>query len=232
MTAPGSEVRLPQVPLLVHFVDRPRGAGVGPLAVRNLSGSQRLSNILLTGYLRGFYLTGASTPIVAASDLSPAELRHAFKDGLNTRGRPFPWAIVFHRVIAWDLGMRPVIYVEDQYAYHFREATEKVRGPGWGSLVVPTELDPQAPNDWTHEREWRFCFPRHDEDPALEITAAVRAVIVGESEWLPSPVADPHPDVAGTNHPTCTVERWHWNGQGLIHDGSFPIEEGPEGGAQ
>lgn len=136
MTAPGSEVRLPQVPLLVHFVDRPRGTFLGPPAVRSLSGSQKLSNILLTGYLRGFYVTGASTPIVAASDLSPAELKHAFKDGLNTRGR------------------------------------------------------------------------------------------------LPSPVADPHPDVAGTNHPTVTVERWHWNGRGLIHAGSFPIEEGPEDGAQ
>lgn len=202
------------------------------MAVRGLSGSQRLSNILLSGYLRGFPVTGAGGygPVVAASDISPAELKHAFKSGLNTRGPVRPWAIVFHRVQMWDLGMRPVIYTEDQYASDFRKASEEIRGRGWGSLVVPTKLDPQARNDWTHEREWRSCFPREAAAPALDITTTVRAVIVDEPKWLPSPVTEPHPDVAGINHPTATVERWHWNGQDLILDGAFRIESDPEHG--
>jgi hypothetical protein len=218
-------------PELVHFVERRLGFNDSPQsAVKDLSGSQRLSNVLIGGFLRAFHVIGSSSDrIVAASDISHAELHHAFRTGLNARGPVRPWAVVLRREKMWELGMRPVIYAEASVSERFRGASETIRGPGWGALVVRTELAPQTRNDWTHEREWRFCFP-YAAQPFVDIRTAVRAVVVGEQGWLPTPVSGLHLDLALTYFPTYSVERWHWNGQTLVHDGSFRVESDPERG--
>lgn len=218
-------------PLLVHFAERRLGPYDSPQqSVRDLSGPQRLANVLLTGLLRAFPVTGSQGDrIVAASDISHAELHHAFRAGLNTRGQVPPWAVVLDRQAMWTSGTRPVIYAEAGVSGRYRDASEQIRGPGWGSLVVRTDLDPQSRNDWTHEREWRYCFSaRPDsappaEQPVVRIQTALRAVIVGEQGWLPSQIPDLRPELTWTVRPTYSFARWFWNGQTLIHDGGISV---------
>jgi hypothetical protein len=225
---PDQPVWLRTEPLLIHFVGRPRGSSVFgqmPVQVGDLSDSQKLSNIAISALIRGFTVPGSgSNRIVSASDISPAELYWAFKYGLNTRGAYSPWAVVLDRSAMWQAGMRPVLYVDDIEAQRFQDASGAIRGDGWQALVVRTSLDPEVRrSDWTHEREWRFCYPANVESPFLDIRRAVRAVITGEQGWEPfySPVLDPA--VRWTFYPTYSFSRWYWNGTALIDCGTIDV---------
>lgn len=215
---------------VVHFAGRQRGQRTPlPLAVAHLTTEERLANILNTRQLLGWQVYQSRMLSVACvSDLSAAELETAFARGLNTRGRLEPWAVVLDRQLAWQAGFRPVMYVEGARVEEVRTAMEHVYGPTGPALVVRTEM---GTDDWTAEREWRFCFappppvvwnivdgPLPPSPPAvLELNDAVRAVIVGRSGWVPRwPLPTP------TGIPP---ERWLWDeaSRRLVHDGRIPM---------
>jgi hypothetical protein len=214
---------------VVHFVGRRRGSTVLPFAVRHMSAEQRLANILNTRQLLGWPVyQSQSVPVACVSDLSAAELETAFARGLNTRGRLEPWAVVLERRLAWQAGFRPVMYVDAERVREVRAAMAQVLGPDGPALVVRTEM---GTDDWTAEREWRFCFdppppliwtvgdpPPPPQPPAvLELNYAVRAVIVGTSGWVPR---WPLPTPSGI-----PPERWFWDetSRSLVHDGRLPL---------
>lgn len=213
---------------VVHFVGRQRGATLLPSAVRALSTEQRLAAILTSSQLHGFHVYQSKmVPVVSMSDLSAAELETAFARGLNARGKIEPWAVVLDRHLLWDAGFRPVVYAESARVEEIRAALSGVYGPKGSALVVRTEM---GLDDWTAEREWRFCFdvqpmvvtlgeplPPPQPPPALNLNDSVRAVIVGRSgwtPWVPSPVPSSPPP-----------ERWLWDDAScrLIHDGRIPL---------
>jgi hypothetical protein len=214
---------------VVHFVGRQRGSIALPLQVRHLSAEQRLANILNTRQLLGWPVYQSKLlPVACVSDLSAAELETAFARGLNTRGRLEPWAVVLDRRLAWQVGFRPVMYVDAGRVDQVRAAMAEVLGPDGPALVVRTEM---GTDDWTAEREWRFCFdppppmvwtvgdpPPPPQPPAvLALNDAVRAVIVGISGWVPR---WPLPTPSGI-----PPERWLWDeaSRRLVHDGRLPL---------
>lgn len=204
---------------LVHFVGRQRGGQDVPRQVRHLDTEQRLVNILQTRQLFGFEVPrGQAVRAVCLSDLSTAELEAAFDRGLNARGPVEPWAVVLYRVPAWELGFRPVVYADwDQLAKH-REALTDMYGQGWSALAVPTELRTSRDReDWTSEREWRYCFAR-DAIAALGIEHGVAAVIVARSGWTP-----PYP--VGLPPAVLPPQRWLWDPvrKKLVHDGRVAV---------
>lgn len=201
-----------------------------PATVSHLSAEQRLANILNTRELLGWQVYQSKLlSVVCVSDLSAAELETAFGRGLNKRGRLEPWAVVLDRRLAWLAGFRPVMYVEAERVNEVRQAMAEVYGPSGPAMVVRTEM---GTDDWTAEREWRFCF----DPPApvrvnitegwlgppsppgiLALNDAVRAVIVGTAGWLPR---WPLPAPSGI-----PPERWLWDeARGrLVHDGRIPV---------
>jgi len=168
--------------------------------------------------------------IVCASDVSAAELRAAFHNGINSRGAFEPWAVVLNREAAFRdaTGMRPVHYVDYRMLDRYRRACEEINGPGWGGLVVPTRLYSRigAPSDWTHEREWRWCASP-DREPFLFIGSLVKAVIVGKRGWVPewAPPGDVFSGMTPKDDPEYTVERWYWDPKlrDLVPDGTLAV---------
>jgi hypothetical protein len=152
------------------------------------------------------------------SDLSSAELEAAFGHGLNTRGPVEPWAVAFYRSATWDVGFRPVFYVEWSKLDSQRAALNKMYGPGWSALAVPTENGSMNDReDWTSEREWRFCFTPGAYS-AIGIEHRVAAIIVGRSGWTPTfPVTLPPQALP--------PQRWLWDPaqNRLVHDGRVPV---------
>lgn len=205
---------------VVHFVGRQRGTQLLPAQVRPMGTEGRFTNILQTKTLRGFWVARAQDGLaVCLSDLSSAELEAAFHRGLNTRGAVEPWALVLYRVPTWELGFRPVMYVEWDKLSVQRRALLEMYGPGWGGLAVPTEMRSTADReDWTSEREWRYCFPPHLVGAGVGIEHGVAAVIVGRSGWVP-PYRATWPPV------TLPPMRWLWDpdGRRLVHDGRVAV---------
>jgi hypothetical protein len=205
---------------VVHFVGRQRGTQFLPSEVRPMSTEQRLVNILQTRTLRGFWVARAQDgQAVCVSDLSSAELEAAFHRGLNTRGAVDPWAVVLYRVPIWEAGFRPVMYVEWGKADRQRSALVEMYGAGWGGLAVPTEMRRTVDReDWTSEREWRYCFPAGTTGASVGIEHGVAAVIVGRSGWVP-----PYP----VTLPPATLapQRWLWDPSRrlLVHDGRVAV---------
>lgn len=214
---------------VVHFVGRQRGTTPLPLAVRHMSTEQRLAGILNTRQLLGWQVyQSKSLAVACVSDLSAAELETAFARGLNTRGRLEPWAVVIDRRLAWQAGFRPVMYVDAERVDEVRAAMAEVLGPDGPALVVRTAM---GADDWTAEREWRFCFappppmtwrigdppPPPNPPGVLSLNDGVRAVIVGASGWVPR---WPLPAPSGI-----PPERWLWDQEScrLVHDGRLPL---------
>jgi hypothetical protein len=191
-----------------------------PQHVRHFTTEQRLVNILQMRQLFGFEVPrGQAIRAVCLSDLSSAELEAAFHRGLNIRGAVEPWAVVMLRRRAWEIGLRPVVYADWQKIHEHRNALESIYGDGWGALAVPTELRPMLEReDWTSEREWRYCFAR-DAFGALGIEHGVAAIIVGRSGWVP-PYEVQLPPAA-----VLTPERWLWDAETkqLVHDGRVGV---------
>jgi hypothetical protein len=210
--------------LVVHFVGRQRGRQPVPTQVGHLTAEQRLVNILQMRQLYGFPVPRSqSIATVCLSDLSSAELEAAFARGLNSRGAVEPWAVVLHRVPTWELGFRPVVYADWARIEAHRKALVDMYGRGWNALAVPTELRrDMTREDWTSEREWRFCFPPGTAPAAIGIEHGVAAIIVGRSSWEPPyPVALPPAEMP--------PQRWLWDptSRRLIHDGRVAVWSAP-----
>lgn len=196
------------MPRLVHFVGRPRGGVLLPPSLSGLTAEQRLASILASGQLRAFPVPGTDqTPVICASDISPADLDAAFRVGLNVRGRFEPWALVLDRESMWSSGARPVLYADYVQGRVIRKALEEW-SPGHAALVQRTDLVMYR-SDWTHEREWRW-IARPDRD-YLSVWPQLDAVIVGKAGWQP-------PDVS-VHSDASRVARWWWTGKELIDDG-------------
>ena len=210
---------------LVHFVERQRSlSDVLPTRLRRWGPDGRLANLLVYGELMTRLVYGSNGVRVACvSDLSMAELEAAFAFGLNTRGPVGPWAVVLDRIALWSMGFRPVIYAESSKVSAIKDAIEPIVGRHGRALVVRTEL---GADDWTAEREWRYCLPMEDTpdwhqvgpaelDPRIDVRGAIRAVIVGRSGWRP----DFHRDA----YVLSPVPRWVWDVEQrkLVHDGQL-----------
>lgn len=204
---------------VVHFVGRQRGGTSLPQQVFRLGTEQRLANILTTGQLFGFQVYRSQlVPVVCVSDLSAAELESAFSRGLNTRGPVEPWAVVLDRVPTWEVGFRPVVYADAERFDAHRDALRAIHGPGWEALAVRTWMSRDTTrDDWTAEREWRYCFLPGAQQPAVRIRHGIKAVVVGRPGWAPYTL--PH---APTSPPP---QRWLWDAtQGrLVHDGQVSL---------
>lgn len=203
---------------VVHFVGRQRGGTSLPQQVFRLDTEQRLASILTSGQLFGFQVPRSQlVRVVCVSDLSAAELESAFSRGLNTRGAVEPWAVVLDRVPTWEVGFRPVVYADAARFDAYRAALRALHGEGWEALAVRTWMSQDTTrDDWTAEREWRYCFAPGVQ-PAIPIRHGIRAVIVGRSNWAPYPL--PHPPTAPP------PQRWLWDAtqHRLVHDGQVPL---------
>ncbi len=211
----------------VHLTGRARSAADSlPEAVRHLSAEQRLAAIFLTGWVFGFptFRTGASS-IVSMSDLSAAELRSAFSQGLNGQGRCDPWALILRRDRLWEMGARPVLYVDEDRASCYAEAAVQDRGSGWDALVQPTRITwtrETGKRDWLNEREWRFCWPAGPV-ARLDISSAIVGVVVGRPHWDPTAVigltGKPGETVPARRESVDSAFRWVWDeAAGVLRD--------------
>lgn len=204
--------------MIVHFVGRKRAGTPLPLGVRKFATPEtRLKQILLSRKLRGFPVHRTyAAPVICLADLTAAELESALHRGINTRGAVAPWAIVFRRPRTWELGFRPVVYADGQQFGAYTAALQNIHGPGWGALAVYTELDRQfRREDWTTEREWRYCFAP-GRNPELGIPKGVGAIIVGRSGWSSGFQGPPQ---------SKPPQRWLWDATSkqLVHDGRVSL---------
>lgn len=212
----------------VHFTGRARSErNAVPVMVGHLNSEQRLASMFLTGWAYGFpsFQTGASS-VLSFSDVSAAELRNSFAQGLNGQGRCEPWALVLRRDRLWDLGVRPALYVDEDRSSWYSEAALAERGPGWDALVQPTRITwtpSTGKRDWLNEREWRFCWPPTPSPARLDISKAIVGLVVGRKGWDPSSVVS-LPRAAGSVVPSRAeaVEsafRWVWDDeQGVLRE--------------
>jgi hypothetical protein len=178
-----------------------------------LSPAERLDHILVDQVLRAFPPFGASRRSICFSESPPAHLAHLIAD----RGFP-PWGIVVTRESILQHGGGAVAYLPEGIRNQFPEELRH-----W---VVPIKTNGEA-GDWSHEREWRLPLPA-DLD-GVTILAPLRAILVGDLGWRPTPIGTdewidmesgtPEP---GPVTPFCeeitqppwlwqTAEIWHWN---------------------
>lgn len=219
---------------VAHFVERQRGNGVAPTPVFSLIEGERVASILQLGALRGFEVHGSKlSKAVCVSDISGAELEAAFQWGLNSRGPIPPWAVVLNRKRLWERNFRPVIYAAASDVKTFQTASADAHGEGWEALVVSMNPLEEGRDDWTHEREWRFCFRPGHPSPQVDVQDAIQAIVVGVAGWLP-PANWIVPEAFGTA-PSAGVDfrvrRWLWDRDKnlLVHDGEVVVERQERG---
>ncbi|MGW4735146.1 hypothetical protein ACWEQC_39390 [Streptomyces shenzhenensis] len=138
-----------------------------PEKIRNMSPQERLDAILGTQRLRGFRPFGTTQACICFSESPPDHLAHL----IITRGFS-PWGVVVDRVAVLEMGGGSVAYVPDAVYTYFRAG-------GLEHWAVRTGTD----SVWLHEREWRL--PIRGEGVNL---VSVRAILIGDPEWRPSPV--------------------------------------------
>ncbi|MGW3657223.1 hypothetical protein ACWD6R_16680 [Streptomyces sp. NPDC005151] len=155
---------------LVHFTSRGREPGPGATPdVRAMTASQRLDSILYSELLRTFAPYGVERACACFSESPANHLAHLIGD------RQFePWGIVATRQGLLEAGGGAVAYVPDEVYDQFRVA-------GLEHWAVRTGTG----STWMHEREWRVPAP--DGTAGMQLYN-LRAVLVGDRDWRPSPV--------------------------------------------
>ncbi|MFF3919458.1 hypothetical protein ACFYZB_39730 [Streptomyces sp. NPDC001852] len=155
---------------LVHFTSRGREPGPGATPdVRAMTASQRLDSILGSETLRTFAPYGVARACACFSESPANHLAHLIVD------RQFePWGIVATRDGLLAAGGGAVAYVPD-------EVYNQLRAAGLEHWAVRTG----AGSTWMHEREWRVPAP--DGTAGMQLYS-LRAVLVGDRDWRPSPV--------------------------------------------
>lgn len=216
----GRHPDLPQT--FVHFTGRPRAVDDEPPAFASGSARDRLVQVLFEGRLRAAS-SFLSPPVVCISEATDAALTTMLKTGVSDRGTYAPWAVLLSRETAIQRGARPALYVSPQERTRWRLGLEPKPQDELTEGRFVTYAPPRV--DWTHEREWRFCFNRSAADPAVDLAGLVVGVITGSRDWYPHPITTPlggltHRKYAGSCE---SLPRFRWTGDELLLDGTFDI---------
>ncbi|GAA1111155.1 hypothetical protein [Streptomyces javensis] len=153
---------------LYHFTGRngSRPTWV-PEDIQRMTPQERLECILKEERLRAFAPFGTTRACVCFSESPPDHLEH-----LISMGRFSPWGVVSGRAGLLGLGGGAVAYVPD-------DVFDRFKARGLEHWAVRTGSD----SAWMHEREWRLPLTKD----AVRISS-VRAILVGDPNWRPSPV--------------------------------------------
>ncbi|MEU3220329.1 hypothetical protein [Streptomyces sp. NPDC006971] len=210
---------------LVHFTGRPRSEKDVPPDFARGSAEDRMVSVLRGGVLRGTKVFGSDLPVICFSEASEAARRVMLRDGVVERRGPYaPWGLALDREALIDAGVRPVLHLSGEEMRLTQGLPSRLRNRR-------VRYDPGS-SDWLHEREWRLCFDA-DETPELALTPElVVGVVVGIRGWLPPGEVTPLP-LKGLGTATLTryaapahkLARWWWDGEDLVPDGEFDIEE-------
>jgi hypothetical protein len=218
---------------LVHFTGRPRGSCDTPPSFADVTPEERMVRILIEGRLRATKVFGSSHPVLCFSEPSEAARRLMLRDGVVAERGPYaPWGLIFDRAQLIDAGARPVLYLSRDEMDRTDDLPIRLRNRR-------VRYDPGS-SDWLHEREWRVCY-RPVDSHYLELTPGlVVGVIVGKRDWVPPPAIIERRTFHSVNGAMVAsgssvrirysaaadqLARWYWDGEDLVEDGVFEIEE-------
>lgn len=238
---------------LVHFTGRPRGKDekIPVPDFAHGSAEDRLVSILHRGVLRGSVTHWTDRPVACFSEITEEARRAMLRDGLH-RGPYPPWGVMLDRAKLVELGARPALYVS-RMEYDQMRVEMPARTHNRCVVYEPRPLYGR-PTDWLFEREWRLVFDAMG-TPELDLTqeGLVTGVITGTPGWTPPPrrrvikdstsvlpvPSNPDSEVASSGGMTMTtrevrtrfagpahgMRRLYWDGEDLVDDGKFDIEE-------
>ncbi|MFD8439963.1 hypothetical protein ACFV2I_33350 [Streptomyces microflavus] len=245
----------PDLPdVLVHFTGRPRRKNEKPPIPDFAHGSaeDRLVSILHGGALRGNKTHWAEDrPVACFSEITQEARRIMLRDGVR-RGPYPPWGLMLDRTKLIEIGARPALYVS---RLEYESMKNEMSARTYSRCVVydPRPFYGQ-PTDWLFEREWRLVFGAKG-TPELDLAqeGLVTGVITGRPGWTPPPRrrvledstwAEPAPSGPGSGvakigrttmttrvvhtqsaGPAHGLRRLYWDGEDLVDDGEFDIEE-------
>ncbi|MFD9235662.1 hypothetical protein ACFWB3_10320 [[Kitasatospora] papulosa] len=244
----------PDLPhVLVHFTGRPRGKDekIPVPDFAHGSAEDRLVSILHGGVLRGNKTYWTDRPVACFSEITEEARRAMLHDGVH-RGPYPPWGLMLDRAKLIEAGARPALYVSRR---EYELMSEELPSRTHNRCVVyePHPFDGRR-SDWLFEREWRLVF-RAIEPPELDLAqeGLVTGVITGRPGWTPPPrrsvledstwvepaPSNPSSGVGPIGEMTMTtrvvrtrfagpahgLRRLYWDGEDLVDDGEFDIEE-------
>lgn len=210
-------------PMFVHFTGRPRAADDEPPPYADGDAEARLVRVLGEGRLRAASSYG-SPPVVCVSEATDAALTAMLKDGVSDRGQYPPWGVLLSRTASVEHGARPAIHASHREQLRWRigknlKAEDELTEGRFVSYAPPGI-------DWTHEREWRFCFGRGEAEPEVKLDGLVVGVITGRRDWYPPPLTARF-GASGTRrkYAGCcqNLPRFVWTNDELVPDGRFDI---------
>ncbi len=159
---------------LIHFCGRKASSPSTPHVpspIRAMTPQERLDSILTTGTIRGFTPFRAHGPAVCLSESPGDHLLHM----LTERGMP-PWGVLLRRADVIAAGGGGIAYPPESVHQQWPEDVQV-----WGN---PIRTDGRGLLDFSWEREWRIPGESVVLKPKM-----VAAVLIGDPDWKPSPVA-------------------------------------------
>lgn len=190
---------------LVHFTGRTRSAATPLPAGLPMTASQRLGEIVRTGYLRGFR-AGTEGPVVCFAELTASAVQHQLVSGFTTRGPYEPFGVLIHKSAAVTAGARQVWYVEPaRWSDTDRLPTRELRDRRVKSL-------PGSAIDWTHEREWRIALRPESAPPRWDLPPEAIAGIITDDPYIRDVM--PAPAFVG-------ADVWLFNSGDLLYAGAL-----------
>lgn len=188
---------------LTHFCDRWRPSGYAvPERIKNMSGRQRLEEILWEDALTAFVTFSGGAPAVCMTEAGVAGLQYLIGSKYYA-----PWGLVFDRQSVYNAGGGPVWYARND---EYNKLDPALRH--WAVRYGPD-------SDWIEEREWRVPRdPRGDrKDPTIPLDElGLLAVIVGDSDWYALRPFTDLDEIQGHFYPPWAfldLPRWWWNAE-------------------
>jgi hypothetical protein len=160
--------------VLTHFCDRGRRSNDRvPVAIRNMTGSERLASILWEGRLLAFQTFSQGDPAACFTESTAAGLAFVLHN------RPYrPWGLIVDRDSVYNAGGGPVWYARPAEHRRLQELNPRLRQ--WA-----VRLD--AGSDWLEEREWRIAVDPANGSPSMVSLSNLKlvALLVGDPHWAP-----------------------------------------------
>lgn len=192
----------PDIPnFLTYVVGRARGGRRVP-DWADSTAEGRPIQIAQCGCLHGHTVYGTSWPVVCFSEVSLQAIATLFTTGVTFRGPYAPWALLFWRDPMLERGVRPIWPM----SYEQIAATDNM-SPSMRDFrvaFVPGQVD------WSHEREWRYCWGDRPVT-GCQLPGVLAAVVTPVPGWVP-PTGPGWFAGAG---------RWLWTGSSVIYNGIF-----------